>query len=125
MVLVLLFRQKKGKFQSQPFFEDLWGFKTNWTNPQDGWTDEKRKLRVTEHFNTIQQSSAMQAFTKLGYMKTKIPDKIHQKILQHKKQKHVSTEDCSSLKGFTNCELINSNGTLGKKEHKYYHFSIL
>ena len=99
-------------------FEDLWGFNSNWTNLKDGWTKEKRKLRVTEHFNTIKQSSAMKAFTKLGYKKMKIPAQIHQKILQHKKQKPISTEACSNLKGFTNCESINSNGISGKSKCK-------
>ena len=106
---------------NQTVFEDVWGFETNWTNLKDGWTEEKRKFRVTEHFNTIQQSSSMQAFTKLGYMKTKIPALIHQKILQHKKQKRVSTEACSSLKGFTNCESVDSNGILGNTKYTHYH----
>ena len=66
----------------------------------------------------------MQAFTKLGYMKTKIPDKILQKILQHKKQKPISTEACYNLKGFTNCEFINSNGTLGKAKYILFQYSL-
>ena len=25
------------------YFKDLWGFEMNWTNPEDGWNEMKRK----------------------------------------------------------------------------------
>ena len=54
-------------------FVDLYGFKYNWTDPEEGWNDARRKKIFREHRRNTEQADTMPQFTKLGYKKMKMP----------------------------------------------------
>ena len=48
LFLVLRVKSHLSHYQSldNSFFQDSWGYKINWTNPEDGWNLEKRKMFI-------------------------------------------------------------------------------
>jgi hypothetical protein len=63
---------------SQSFFTDLWGYRINWFDPEDGWDAWKRAQLLKLHFINQQQPKELPAFTKTGFKKSKIPQSLYQ-----------------------------------------------
>ncbi len=61
-----------------PFFTDLWGYKINWLDPEDGWDNLKRSELLKLHLNNIKQPDELTRYTKMGYKKVKIPTQLYQ-----------------------------------------------
>ena len=74
---------------SEPFYIDPTLVKINWTDSNDGWNDFARlywtKAMIIDHY----QRKIMPKFTKLGYAKMKIPEKLLDVILQEKSKNSV------------------------------------
>ena len=74
---------------TKPFYIDPTLVKINWTDSNDGWNDFARlywtKAMIIDHY----QRKIMPKFTKLGYAKMKIPEKLLDVILQEKSKNSV------------------------------------
>ena len=66
------------------YFIDLFGYKVNLTDFEDGWNMDKRM-----NFQSIQTRNELQPklvpkLTEFGYEKKKIPEKLHKFILERR-----------------------------------------
>ena len=57
------------KILQQDQLIDIWGYKINWYNKEDGWTDLRRNLILKHNKKMINKIKEMPAFTKYGYKK--------------------------------------------------------
>ena len=70
----------------------MWGYIVNWTNPDDGWTKERRKQLVNLRTKMKKQMAEVPYFTIIGYKKTKLPSDLYQYILKHRNLSDLSYE---------------------------------
>ena len=79
---------------TKPFYIDPTLVKMNWTDSNDGWNDFARlywtKAMIIDHY----QRKIMPKFTKLGYAKMKIPEKLLDVIFQEKSKNSVPEGGC-------------------------------
>ncbi len=65
-------------------FKDLFGNDVEWFDPKDGWDPLMREsLKVINKVNQ-DQPKLVPAFTDVGYVKTKIPKRLHDFILEQR-----------------------------------------
>ena len=95
------------------FFKDIWGYEINWLNPEDGWTNIRKKLTHTVRQMTIEQIEMMPALTKYGYMKMSIPNELFQSIMLAKLNSTMHPENCKEEWPMYNCIRINEDGSKG------------
>ena len=95
---------------------DIWGYKINWYDKEDGWTDLRRNSILQHNKKMIKQIENMPAFIKYGYQKMKIPVELHNFILQSMKQNSsgLRNEQCNQDDPFHNCQRVKDDGTIGK-----------
>ena len=107
--------QFTSKILQQDQLIDIWGYKINWYNKEDGWTDLRRNLILKHNKKMINKIKEMPAFTKCGYKKMKIPVELHNYILQSMKHNSsgLVTEKCEHDDPFHNCQRVKDDGTLG------------
>ena len=60
--------KSKQSIYQQDQLIDIWGYKINWYNKEDGWTDLRRNL-ILKHNKKMIKIKEMPAFTKYGYKK--------------------------------------------------------
>ena len=117
------------KILQQDQLIDIWGYKINWYNKEDGWTDLRRNLILKHNNKMINKIKEMPAFTKYGYKKMEIPVELHNFILQSMKQNSsgLVNEPCTQDDPFHNCQRVKNDGTIGKKNFlfKISHFQLL
>ena len=103
------------KILQQDQLIDIWGYKINWYNKEDGWTDLRRNLILKHNKKMINKIKEMPAFTKYGYKKMEIPVELHNFILQSMKHNSsgLVTEKCEHDDPFHNCQRVKDDGTLG------------
>ena len=65
---------------------DIWGYKINWYDKEDGWTELRRNMILKHNQKMMKQIKNMPAYTKYGYQKMKIPVELYNFILQSMKQ---------------------------------------
>ena len=68
----------------QPTFTDMWGYTYNWTDNASGWTVDRRRQVLNLRAEMKTQMSEIPHFTKTGIKKTKMPDELHQYILENR-----------------------------------------
>ena len=87
-------------------FYDLWGYPVDWSKPEDGWDEEKRRnLMDLTDFN-LNQWATEKRHTDLGYLKMPIPDELYKLLLRERKMEtDFPYEECVQS-AFTNCKGI-------------------
>ena len=94
------------KIISQPSFTDMWGYTVNWTDPEDGWNEARRRQVLNLRTKMKKQMSEVPHFTKNGYKKMKMPGNLHQFLLERRNLSDVSHEDCKTWDPSYNCQKI-------------------
>ena len=94
---------------------DIWGYKINWYDKEDGWTELRRNMILKHNQKMMKQIKNMPAYTKYGYQKMKIPVELYNFILQSMKQNSsgLVNEPCAQDDPFHNCQRVKDDGTLG------------
>ena len=87
-------------------FYDLWGYPVDWSKPEDGWDEKKRRnLMDLTDFN-LNQWATEKRHTDLGYLKMPIPDELYKLLLRERKMEtDFPYEECVQS-AFTNCKGI-------------------
>ena len=108
--------ESTSKILQQDQLIDIWGYKINWYDKEDGWTDLRRDMILQHNQKMMKQIKNMPAFTKYGYQKMKIPVELHNFILQSMKQNSsgLVNEPCTQDDPFHNCQRVKNDGTIGK-----------
>ena len=76
----------------QDFFIDMWGFKVNWTNLDDGWTDARRRRVLSLRSKMKKQMTQVPKFTKVGIKKVKVPKNLHEFLMNNRNLSSVTYE---------------------------------
>ena len=110
---------------SKPFYIDPTFIKINWTDLNDGW-DEAARLDYLDLVRKLKyQRKIMPKFTKLGYIKMEIPQRVLDVILKEK-FKHSVPEGCDPIIGTSwsiNCRKIDDEGRIMSKNNIHlFHF---
>ena len=110
---------------SKPFYIDPTFIKINWTDLNDGW-DEAARLDYLDLVRKLKyQRKIMPKFTKLGYIKMEIPQRVLDVILKEK-FKHSVPEGCDPIIGTSwsiNCRKIDDQGRIMLKNNIHlFHF---
>ena len=103
------------KILQQDQFIDIWGYKINWYDKEDGWTELRRNQTLKYNQIMMKQIKNMPSYTKYGYQKMKIPFELHDFILQGIKQtsSRLVNEPCAPNDPFHNCQRVKDDGSLG------------
>ena len=100
----------------KPYYQDHFGIKMNWMDPNDGWCQHKRLdwMKHRRMFN--QQLLEMPRYTKLGFKKMKIPKKLFDLIVEECDD-NFKYETCEGgVDKVINCQQIDSEGQVKDKE---------
>ena len=100
----------------KPYYQDHFGIKMNWMDPNDGWSQHKRLdwMKHRRMFN--QQLLEMPKYTKSGFKKMKIPKKLFDLIVEECDD-NFKYETCENgVDKVINCHQIDSEGRVKDKE---------
>ena len=109
---------KAYKVTRKSTYTDIWGYEFDWLDPEDGWTNIRRRAMPDIDKLTRYQPKTLPAFTKLGYKKTKMPKKLYELIKNAKETRaFVVPEKCEENWPMYNCVRIREDGSKGIKSH--------
>ena len=94
-------------------FTDLWGFKHNWQDPEDGWDEKQRKLFISRQKEGIFQTKRIPEYTKHGYKKMPMPPKLYKIIYDLRKNSSFFTPEPCVVDQLSNCMRKNKDGIKG------------
>ena len=105
LFLVLRVKSHLSHYQSldNSFFQDSWGYKINWTNPEDGWNLEKRKMFIDTKRSVSHHQNDVPRYTKIGYKKMSIPKPLYSHIVEMKSRSILKPEYCDIPNSYNNC----------------------
>ena len=66
----------------QEYLIDITGNQIDWYNNEDGWTDQRRHNVLRANNLMMENIKKVPSFTKYGYKKMSIPNKLHHHILK-------------------------------------------
>ena len=92
--------------------KDLWGYKHNWLDSEDGWDENRRKLFISRQKKGIYQTKHIPKYTKHGYKKMKIPTELYELINKIRRDIVFETEIFKDP-DITNCHRLKADGTKG------------
>ena len=78
----------------KPYFVDLWGYVMNWTDPEEGWSELKRKSTLHANDLMIKQMDSLKQYSKHGYKKMKIPQDLLSMINEIRSNSKLEPETC-------------------------------
>ena len=83
MILPLIFFQfYRSSLQDDRYLVDITGHQIDWYNSEDGWTDQRRHNVLRANNLMMENIKKVPSFTKYGYKKMSIPNKLHHHILK-------------------------------------------
>ena len=87
--------EHEDKTLDKPYFIDHLGYKLNWTDLNDGWTQSWREtyMKLQKRIN-LQIGMGPPRFTKLGYKKMKIPEHLLETLKTQKIGKLAINSSC-------------------------------
>ena len=110
-------KNKAKKFARPEVFKDQWGFPVNWTDPEEGWDESKRKKLLEMDKKITKQSTKVKKFTKDGFKKMAIPQELYKTLVKVKSQLTLETENCvinDSSNGCYRLKKVNGKTITGK-----------
>ena len=90
----------------EKYFKDLWGYKVNCSDPDDGWNEIKQKMFLVGKRRTLQQINEFPMYTKYGFKKTRIPKDLYKDILDIRNNSTLEVETCEYPNSKNNCYKI-------------------
>ena len=69
---------------NEEHYTDLFGYKVNWTDFEDGWNEDKRINFLQIQTRNELQPKLVPKFTESGYEKRKIPENLYYFILERR-----------------------------------------
>ena len=93
-------------------FQDLWGYKHNWLDPEDGWDENQRNLFISRQKQGIYQTKHIPKYTKHGYKKMDMPPKLYKLIYDLRNSSVFEPEICVESQ-LSNCNRKKKDGTKG------------
>ena len=87
-------KNRAKNFARPEIFKDQWGFPVNWTDPEEGWHETKRKKLLEMDKKITKQSSKVKKFTKDGFKKMAIPQELYKTLIEVKSKLTLETENC-------------------------------
>ena len=95
-------------------YTDLWGYEYDWYNLEDGWTEFRRENMSRIENWVKNQMKTIPKFTRTGYKKMRIPQKMHKMILKARQIDNFTYPDCEPNWPMHNCQRITKEGKIGK-----------
>ena len=111
-------KNKAKHFARPEVFKDQWGFPVNWTDPEEGWDESKRKKLLEMDKKITKQSTKVKKFTKDGFKKMAIPQELYRTLVKVKSQLTLETENCvinDSSNGCYRLKKVNGKTVTGIK----------
>ena len=112
-------KNRAKNFARPEVFKDQWGFSVNWTDPEEGWDESKRKKLLEMDKKITKQSTKVKKFTKDGFKKMAIPQELYKTLIKVKSQLTLETENCvmnDSSNGCYRLKKVNGKTVTGKSK---------
>ena len=77
---------------------DMWGFKHNWTNIDEGWYPLRRYIYLDLLELEKKQRRTVKKFTEFGYKVMKIPTFLYQTLISQRDEASIREENCENVK---------------------------
>ena len=100
---------------------DITGHQIDWYNSEDGWTEQRRHNALRENNLMMENIKKVPTFTKYGYNKMSIPNKLHHQILKSSK---LSDEIMHGREALSSGQEVIING-IPRKIHVAYWFLVI
>ena len=90
----------------QPMYEDHFGIKTDWMNPDNGWYQHRRLEWMIFRRMINEQLANVPKFTELGFKKLTIPKELY-KVIVEQSDENFKFEKCEKgVNSVINCHRI-------------------
>ena len=98
-------------------YTDIWGYEYDWFSLEDGWTKFRRENMSSIENWVKNQMEIIPKFTRTGYKKMRMPQKMHKMILKARQVDNFTYPDCEPNWPMHNCQRITKEGKIGKFVH--------